>query len=483
MRPGPPIARSRRGRLTATLATVAMVVGALVALPAGAQQGGFGDGEATQRANRAKVFLQDVQNPDGGLPTARGRDSDPAVSAWAALALASAKVSPRDQVRRGGGTSLWEYLQEAGDELRSTDDLARLALVARAAKSSPDEVGDVTPIATIVSRQAADGGVADSAAGEAGVVSTAWAALALPSGEARTKARRWLTGARNTTDGGWPAAKGGPSDAVATGLALQALRKTVPATPSYRFLRDVQRAGGLARRTGGAPEPLATAVVIQGEIASASATDREQLAITGVDPTTYLWNRQARSGAVGSVLQTAQVLPALARRAYPLAAVSSKGPTNTGAPVEDEDEPEDDEPTTTTTTTSTGPSGTSTAPNAVPGGEGDDDSTGTTATGGGSGAPGDVAGAGAPATTTQAAPPATTTTGPAPPTTPATPSDQVTGSVVGSTEAAPAAATTGGGGGDDEDRSGLVLAGLIVLFIAFGAWLERRPTRLRGVAS
>lgn len=481
LRSGPPNARSRRGRLAAVVACVAALAGGLVVLPAAAQQGGFGASRAQLNVERGKTFLQRVQNADGGLPKVRGGDSDPAVSAWAALALASAKVSPRDQTRKGG-TSLWTYLNESAGELGSTDDLARLALVARAAKSSPEKVGEVTPIATITSRQAADGGIADARTGKAGVVPTAWAVLALPAGETRTKARRWLVEARNAGDGGWPATKGGASDSVATGLALQALRTTVPATPSYRFLRDAQRSGGLARLKGGAPESLATALVIQGGVAAASEADRQQLSLGTDDPTSYLWKRQGENGGVGSILQTAQVLPALAGRPYPLRAISSSGPTNTGDPVADEG---DDEDGTTTTTTSTTPSrtGTSTAPNAVAGGQGDDDSTGTTATGGGSGAPGDVAGAGAPATTTQAAPPATTTTGAAPATTPATPSDQVTGSVVGSTEAAPAAATTGGGGGDDEDRSGLVLAGLIVLFVAFGAWLERRPTRLRGVAS
>lgn len=482
MRPGPPIARSRRGRLTAAVACVAILGGGAFALPAGAQEDPFGAGEGKQRAKRALWFLQEAQNPDGGIPQRRGGDSDPAVSAWAALAVASARISPRDQTVKGG-TSLWEYLRDQSGELQSTDDLARLALVARAAKSSPDRVGDVTPIATIVARQADAGGIADAGSGTVSVTTTAWAVLALPAGEARTKARKWLVEARNAKDGGWPAAPGGASDAVATGLALQALRKTVPVTTTFGFLRDIQKTGGLPRRKGGDPDPLATALVIQGGIAAGSDSDRQQLSLGTNDPTSFLWKRQTRSGAVGSVLATAQVAPALAARAYPLAAVSSKGPTNTGTPVEDE-EPEDTTTTTATTSTTTTTTGTSTAPNAVEGGQGDDDSTGTTATGGGSGAPGDVAGAAPPATTTSAVPPTTTTTtGAAPPTT-TTPGDQVTGSVVGSTEAAPAAATTGGGGGgdDDEDRTALALFGVIVLFVILGAWLERRPSRVRGVA-
>lgn len=479
MRPGPPIARSRRGRLTAAVACVALLGGGALALPAGAQDDPFGAGEGKQRANRALWFLQEAQNPDGGLPQRRGGDSDPAVSAWAALAVASARISPRDQTVKGG-TSLWEYLQEQSGELQSTDDLARLALVARAAKSDPENVGDATPIKTIVSRQADTGGIADAGSGKVSVTTTAWAVLALPAGEARTKARKWLVDAR-ADDGGWPATPGGASDAVATGLALQALRKSVPVTTTFGFLRGIQRTGGLPRTKGGDPDPLATALVIQGGIAAGSDSDRQQLSLGTNDPTSFLWKRQTRSGAVGSVLATAQVAPALASRPYPLAAVSSKGPTNTGTPVEEE-EPEDTATTTTTTSTTPATTGTSTAPNAVEGGQGDDDSTGTTATGGGSGAPGDVAGDAPPATTTSAAP-ATTTTGAAPPTS-TTPGDQVTGSVVGSTDAAPAAATTGGGGGgDDEDRTALALFGVIVLFVILGAWLERRPSRLRGVAS
>jgi len=480
----PPIARTRRARRTALATCVVVAAGAgAVALPAQGQD--LGGNEAKDRVERAVGFLQDVQNPDGGVPLKRGGASDPAVSAWAALAVASAGISPRDQTVKGG-TSLWEYLQDESGELQSTDDLARLALVARAAKSSPVEVGSVTPVATIAGRQDAEGGVADPGSGTPTVTSTAWAAIALQGAEGGAAPRRralgWLEAARNT-DGGWPVAKGGASDATATGLALQALRPAASTGgEALTFLRSVQRSGGgLARRRGGAPESLPTALAIQGLVAA--EVSREPLASGASDPTTFLWRRQADSGAVGSVLATAQVAPALAERPYPLRAVSSKGPTNTGTPVEDEDE---GGTTSTDAAPATSSSG-STAPGAVAGATGGADATGDDLSTGGSGAAGDVAGAAppastTPATTTSAAPP-TTTTGPTPPARPSAGGDQVSGSVVGSTEAAPAAATGGGSGGDDEDRTALVLFGVIVLFVALGAWLESRPGRLRGVAS
>lgn len=484
----PPIARTRRARRTALATCVLVATGAgAVALPAQGQD--LGGNEAQDRVERAVGFLQDVQNPDGGVPLKRGGASDPAVSAWAALAVASAGISPRDQTVKGG-TSLWEYLQDESGELQSTDDLARLALVARAAKSSPVEVGSVTPVATIAGRQDAEGGVADPGSGTPTVTSTAWAAIALQGAEGgaatRRRALRWLEAARNT-DGGWPVAKGGASDATATGLALQALRPAASAGgQALTFLRSVQRSGGgLARRRGGAPESLPTALAIQGLVAA--EVSREPLASGASDPTTFLWRRQTDSGAVGSVLATAQVAPALAERPYPLRAVSSKGPTNTGTPVEDDDEDEDEGGTTSTDAAPATSSSGSTAPGAVAGATGGADATGDDLSTGGSGAAGDVAGAAPPtttppATTTSATPP-TTTTGPTPPAQPSTGGDQVSGSVVGSTEAAPAAATGGGAGGDDEDRTALVLFGVIVLFVALGAWLESRPGRLRGVAS
>lgn len=469
----------------------AMLLGAPVASTSAADLG-FGDEVRDKHLSQAVSFLQKAQNADGGLPAKRGGGSDPGTSAWAALAVAAGGVSPRDQTVRGG-TTLWRYLTDAAPKLTATEDLARLALVAKAAKSTPEKVGSVRPLAAIIERQAADGSIASASGAAATVASTAWAVLALPAGDARTRARTWLA-AQRAADGGWPEAPGGAGDGRTTGVVMQALGRTAGDDRAAGFLQGLQqgRTGGIARTAGAGPDPLTTAMVVQGM--TASAANESLLSYGSYDPTQYLWNRQSSGGGLGSILATAQVGGALAEQPFPLAGVASKGPTNTGTPADGgTDTGTDDE--TTTTSTDAGPNPFAEKGGPLPSSIGGDDG-GDDAVTAGSGPEGDVATSDVPAAdvatseplpadlqaAAEAAPkakPKSETKADAP--APSADNGVISGTVVGATTAGPSgAAKAAGATSSDSDRAAMVLGGAMLVAVIFGAWVERRPRRASG---
>ena len=63
---------------------------------------------------------------------------------WAALALASAGINPRDQ-RKPGGVDVYTYLVRNPGRLTQSTDYSRLILVARAAGTSPERFGRDRP--------------------------------------------------------------------------------------------------------------------------------------------------------------------------------------------------------------------------------------------------------------------------------------------------------------------------------------------------
>ena len=102
----------------------AALLAALLLVPAAASAA-----QDQQRLDRTVRYLQDVQHKDGGFGES---GSDPTFSAWAALALASAGINPRDQ-RRPGGVDAYTYLTRHTGGLTQSTDYARVILVATAA--------------------------------------------------------------------------------------------------------------------------------------------------------------------------------------------------------------------------------------------------------------------------------------------------------------------------------------------------------------
>ncbi len=105
-----------------------------------------------QRLDRTVRYLQDVQHKDGGFGE---RGSNPSFSFWAAMALASAGINPRDQFKKPDGKSVYTYFTRHTDGLTQSTDYARLILVARAAGTSPRRFGPIDPVARLLRLQRA----------------------------------------------------------------------------------------------------------------------------------------------------------------------------------------------------------------------------------------------------------------------------------------------------------------------------------------
>jgi hypothetical protein len=336
------------------------------AAPPGPGKGSRGDGGAgggapgargrpTRRAalDRLVRFLQSAQNLDGGFGASRGGASDPVFSAWAAYALAAAGINPLDQ-SPPRGVDVHTYLIRRTAGLRQTTDFDRVALVALASDTSPRDFGGVDAIGAILSRQRPDGSFPQVAGRSEGWVNaTIWSifplsALRAPAAKAAVqRATAWLLD-RQRPDGSWPShSPGSGSDADMTGAAIQALNAagrhdTAAEARAFDYLRGVQgEDGGFAAAPGGGSNSATTAWSAQA-IWSAGDDPRAWGSRGGRDPLSYLASLQRADGSIGytassdanSLWMTAQVGPALAGRAYPLAAVPRRAAPPPRAPRE-----------------------------------------------------------------------------------------------------------------------------------------------------
>lgn len=313
------------------------LVPAAVAAPSGASAA---DAEAGAALERSVRFLQEAQNHDGGFGGEVGERSDPGFTAWAAYALAASGINPQDQAKPGGA-DVHTYLTANAAALFQTTDFDRAALVALASGTSPGEFGGVDPIGAVLSRQLPDGSFPQFPGTPAGWVNaTIWSifplsALDRPDADAAVqRAAAWLL-SRQLPDGSWPATTpAAPPDADMTGAAIQALHAAgrgggEAERLAFEFLRGAQGVdGGFEAVEGGDSNAATTAWVVQGMWA-AGVDPRSWRTASGRDPLSYLASLQRPNGSIGytatsstnSLWITAQVGPALAGRAYPLAAV------------------------------------------------------------------------------------------------------------------------------------------------------------------
>lgn len=316
----------------------AACVAALLLVPAAAQAA-----QDNPRLDRTVRYLQDVQHKDGGFGE---RGSDPSFSAWAALALASAGINPRDQ-RKPGGKDVYTYLTGHTDGLTQSTDFARLILVASAVGASPERFGPIDPVARLLKLQRPDGGFGQPPTQPGSRVNgTAFAALALASVEGRL---RGVTAAqlRLSRDRGldWLVANQGPDGswegADLTGSVIEALnagkRRGTPAQArALAYLRSRQNAdGGFGTGSEGeASNAASTAWVVRGLVAARIDAGTVRVAGTGRTPLEYLASMQQSDGSVrnsatdgtNSVYITSFTAPALAGASLPLAAVEREEP-------------------------------------------------------------------------------------------------------------------------------------------------------------
>jgi hypothetical protein len=239
-------------------------------------------------------FLEAHQLQDGGFAETGGPAS-PALTAWASLGLVAAGADP--------GAALGYLMAHDGDAMPS----ATLALVALAEAALGDgRLAAALPIAP----------------GQTNAV--IWTMLARrQAGRTVPEVLQESLLARQSRSGGWGWTKGVAPDSNDTAAALQALRAAgVSGAPIRRgldFLRRLRRPdGGFALVRGRESDAQSTAWAIQAFLATGSQPPAGAY--------TYLSHLRRADGsyryssqyAVTPVWVTAQVLPAILRRPFPL---------------------------------------------------------------------------------------------------------------------------------------------------------------------
>lgn len=253
-------------------------------------------------------YLASRQQADGGFAEPGG-SSDPSLTGWAVLGLKAAGRDPA-LVRRGGASPA-EYL--AGKPVRDATDLSLRILAL-------DALGE--DVSQLADRLAAE----SRAGGRIGplVNSTIWGVIALRSAGRPVPAAsvRYLLRSQHR-GGGWSWTPRGVPDSNDTSAAIQALRSArVTGAPIRRglgFLRRLQNQdGGFALTAGGRSDAQSTAWAIQAFVAAGIRPP--------VKASRYLLRLRQSAGSFRYSLRqtitptwvTATVLPALARKPFPL---------------------------------------------------------------------------------------------------------------------------------------------------------------------
>jgi hypothetical protein len=249
-------------------------------------------------------YVSAHQRADGGFAEPRGTSS-PELTAWAVLGLKAA----------GGGAnqSALSYLVAHEGNLTDLTDVELAAMAETVLGKRPDAL-----LARIRAGQKPNGRIGPS------VNSTTWAILALR--QAREKAPRaavrYVIRAQRR-DGGWGWSPGGAPDSNDTAAAIQALRATgtrgTPIRRGLAYLRRLHnRDGGFELTSGRGSDAQSTAWAIQAFLAAGKPVPKGAFG--------YLHRMRRRDGSyrysaryvTTPVWVTAQVLPALARRSFPL---------------------------------------------------------------------------------------------------------------------------------------------------------------------
>jgi hypothetical protein len=244
-------------------------------------------------------YVVSRQQADGGFAEPGAR-SDPALTAWAVLGLKANK-------RAAGRETVAAYLRDA--PVADTTDLALRVMALRALGESAD-----TYLERLQRQRRSNGRIGSL------VNSTIWSVIALPQGE--TRAVRYLL-RQQRRSGGWSWLPNGRPDSNDTAAAIQALRwsgvRGRPIGRGLAFIRSLTaRNGGVRLVAGREPDAQSTAWAIQAYVAAGAkpppAAFRFLASLRRPDGS----YRYSRRYAVTPTIVTAQVLPALARKPYPL---------------------------------------------------------------------------------------------------------------------------------------------------------------------
>jgi iron complex transport system substrate-binding protein len=248
-------------------------------------------------------FVTAHQQPDGGFAEA-GQSSDPNLTAWAVLGLTAARKTPDRPPA--------DYL--AGAPATTANDVALRILALRALGR------DTGALVTRLEGMRGPGGRIGTL-----VNSTIWGVLALRSaGRPAGTSVRYLKRAQRP-NGGWSWYPHGAADSNDTAAAIEALRAagvgahTRAVQRGLAYLRRLQsRDGGISLTRGRAPDAQSTAWGIQAFVAAGEEPGRKAfrfLASLRRPDGSY---RYSKRYSVTPVWVTSQVLPALARKPFPL---------------------------------------------------------------------------------------------------------------------------------------------------------------------
>jgi hypothetical protein len=243
-------------------------------------------------------YVSARQQPDGGFAEPGAR-SHPSLTAWAVLGLHASGRNPA----RSPAAYLWDA------PIEDTTDLALRIMALRVVGGDTGEF-----VARLERARRPDGRIGSL------VNSTAWSVLALEKpGRAPV---RYLIRAQHRS-GGWSWVPRGAPDTNDTAAVIQALRSTgVRGRPIRRGLAYIRRLtapnGGVRLVAGREPDSQSTAWAIQAFVAAGAkppAAAFRFLASMRRPDGSY---RYSRRYAVTPAVVTAQVLPALARKPFPL---------------------------------------------------------------------------------------------------------------------------------------------------------------------
>jgi prenyltransferase beta subunit len=248
-------------------------------------------------------YVASHQQPDGGFAEPGG-PSDPALTAWAVLGLVAAGRDP--------GTPAADYL--TGQPASGATEIALRVLALRALGQDAN-----TDVARLEALRRRDGRVGPL------VNSTIWSVLALrAAGRPVATSIRYLVRTQHRS-GGWAWYPRGAPDSNDTAAAVEALRagglgaRSRPIRRALSYLRRLQHAdGGFSLVRGRASDAQSTAWAIQAFVAARrepGAPSFRFLARLRRPDGSY---RYSKLYAATPVWVTSQVLPALARRPFPL---------------------------------------------------------------------------------------------------------------------------------------------------------------------
>lgn len=247
-------------------------------------------------------YVESHQQSDGGFAEP-GSSAAPGLTSWAVLGLRAA----RRMTDRGH-----DYLVAHESELQSATDIALAAL----AEASSGEVTAALR-GRLDSLSRPDGRMGPT------INSTAWGILALAQADRSAQSKATYLLRQQRPSGGWSWAAGVAPDSNDTAAVVQALRsqgiRGRPIKRGLTFLRRLQnRDGGFELTPGRGSDAQSTAWAIQAFLAAgvrAPARAFTYLATLRRADGSY---RYSRKYTATPVWVTSQVLPALARKPFPL---------------------------------------------------------------------------------------------------------------------------------------------------------------------